>query len=150
MHHRISISGSDRPSVCLSICPSARSSVGGLRVFFSIAEIEYNKHKNIGIEHNKHINIGKVEKWIPDCKQPANNLQITCNIPIGNKQSAIKSCKSHSAILSSNVLFVCYRQISVIANIENKEKPFKGLENGFCYWQISITGGSVTAGSNCI
>ena len=43
-----------------------------------------------------------------------------------------------------------YRRISVIANIENKEKHFQGLKNGFCYKRISITGGSVVARYNCI
>ena len=30
-------------------------------------------------------------------------------------------------------IFICYRRISVIANIEIKEKLFKGLKNSFCY-----------------
>ena len=46
-------------------------------------------------------------------------------------------------------VFICYRRISVIANIENKEKLFRGPKNGLCYRQISVTGGSVTAGFNC-
>ena len=44
-------------------------------------------------------------------------------------------------------IFILYRRISVIANIENREKLFK---NGFCYRQISVTGGSVIARFNCI
>ena len=47
-------------------------------------------------------------------------------------------------------IFICYRQISVIANIEIKEKLFNGLKDSFCYRQISITGRSVRAGFNCI
>ena len=46
--------------------------------------------------------------------------------------------------------FVCYKQISIIANIEIKEKPFGRLKNIFCYGRISTTGGSVRAGFNCI
>ena len=45
-------------------------------------------------------------------------------------------------------IFICYRQMSVIANIEYKEKLFRGPKNGFCYRRISITGGSVIAGFN--
>ena len=48
------------------------------------------------------------------------------------------------------IIFICYRRISVIAIIENKEKLFKGLKNSFCYRRISVTGGSVIAGFNCI
>ena len=47
-------------------------------------------------------------------------------------------------------IFICYRRISIIANIENKEKLFKGLKSGFRYRRISITGGSVRVGFNCI
>ena len=45
--------------------------------------------------------------------------------------------------------FICYRRISVIANIENKENNFKGLTNSFCNRRISIICGSVKAGFNC-
>ena len=41
-------------------------------------------------------------------------------------------------------------QISVIANIENKEKLFKGPKNSFRYRRISVTSGSVIAGFKCI
>ena len=44
---------------------------------------------------------------------------------------------------------ICYRRISVIANIENKEKHFKRLKNSFCYRWISVTGGSIIAGFIC-
>ena len=47
-------------------------------------------------------------------------------------------------------IFIYYRRISIIANIENKEKPFKGLKNSFCYRRISLTGGSVIAGFNSL
>ena len=40
---------------------------------------------------------------------------------------------------------ICYRRISVIANVRIKEKLFKGLENRFCFKRISITGGSARA-----
>ena len=46
-------------------------------------------------------------------------------------------------------IFICYWRISVIANIENKGKPIKGLKNSFCYRRISVTGGSVIARVNC-
>ena len=46
-------------------------------------------------------------------------------------------------------IFICYRRIFVIANIENKEKPFQELKNGFRYRRISAsTGESVIAGFN--
>ena len=45
-------------------------------------------------------------------------------------------------------IFICYRWISVIANIEIKEKLFKGPKNSFCNRRISITGGPVRAGFN--
>ena len=48
------------------------------------------------------------------------------------------------------ISFICYRRISVIANIEIKEKLFNGLKDSFCYRRISITGRSVRAGFNCI
>ena len=44
---------------------------------------------------------------------------------------------------------ICYRQSSVIANIENKEKLFKGLDNVIRYRRIFVTGGSIRAGFNC-
>ena len=47
-------------------------------------------------------------------------------------------------------IFTCYMWISVIANIENKEKLFKGPKNSFRYRQISVTSGSVIAGFKCI
>jgi len=47
-------------------------------------------------------------------------------------------------------IFICYRQISVIANIEIKEYLFMGLKNIFCYRSISVTRGSVWAGFNYI
>ena len=47
-------------------------------------------------------------------------------------------------------IFILYRRISVIANIENREKHSKGLKNGFCYRRISVTGGSVIDGFNLI
>ena len=47
-------------------------------------------------------------------------------------------------------IFICYRRISVIANIENKEKLIRGPRNPLHYMQISIHGGSVTPGFNCI
>ena len=47
-------------------------------------------------------------------------------------------------------IFICYRRISVIANIEIKEKLFMGLKTIFCYRRISVAGGSVRAGFNCI
>ena len=47
-------------------------------------------------------------------------------------------------------IFICYRRISVIANIEIKEKLRNGLKKSFCYRRISITGGSVRAGFNCM
>ena len=37
-----------------------------------------------------------------------------------------------------------------MANIEKEEKLFKGLKITFCYSRISVTGGSVIAGFNCI
>ena len=46
-------------------------------------------------------------------------------------------------------IFICYRRISVIANIENKEIFFKRSKNCFGYRRISVTGGSVRAGFNC-
>ena len=46
-------------------------------------------------------------------------------------------------------IFICYRCFSVIANIEKKEKLFKGLKNSFFYRQIFVAGGSVRAGFNC-
>ena len=42
---------------------------------------------------------------------------------------------------------ICYRSISVITNVENKEKLFREPKNGFCYRRI--TGGSIKAGFNC-
>ena len=44
---------------------------------------------------------------------------------------------------------ICYKRISVIANIENKEILFKGPKNSFRYKPISVTCGSVSAGFNC-
>ena len=46
-------------------------------------------------------------------------------------------------------IFICYWRISIIVNIETKEKHFKGLKNGIRFRQISVTGGSVRAGFNC-
>ena len=46
-------------------------------------------------------------------------------------------------------IFICYRLISVITNIETKEKHFKGLKIGICCRRISVTGGSVRAGFDC-
>ena len=46
-------------------------------------------------------------------------------------------------------ILICYRQISAIANVEIKDKLFKGLKNIFSYRQISITGTSISAGFNC-
>ena len=45
---------------------------------------------------------------------------------------------------------IYHRRISVIANIKNKEYLFKGHKNIFCYWRISVIGGSVIAGFKCI
>ena len=42
------------------------------------------------------------------------------------------------------------KEISVIANVESKEKLFKRPKNGLPYGHISVTGGSVIAGFNCI
>ena len=47
-------------------------------------------------------------------------------------------------------IFVCYRRIFVIANIKYKEKLLKGPRNGLSYRRISVTGGSVISGFNCI
>ena len=57
-----------------------------------------------------------------------------------------------SAVMDSKepTIYICYRQISVIANIEIKEKLSKWLKNIFCYRQISITGRSVRVGFDCI
>ena len=49
-----------------------------------------------------------------------------------------------------STIFICYRRISVIANIGIKQKNFKGPKNGLSYGWISITGGTVRAGFNCI
>ena len=46
-------------------------------------------------------------------------------------------------------IYICYRRITVIANIEIKEKLFKGLKNSFCYRRISIPGGPVRVGFTC-
>ena len=35
------------------------------------------------------------------------------------------------------IIYICYRRISVIAIIENKEKLFKELKNSFCYKRYS-------------
>ena len=45
---------------------------------------------------------------------------------------------------------ICYRWISIIANIDNTNFVLKGLKSGFRFRQISITGGSVGVGFNCI
>ena len=45
-------------------------------------------------------------------------------------------------------IFICYRRISVITNIEIKEKLFKKLKESFCYRRIFITDGSARAGFN--
>ena len=57
-----------------------------------------------------------------------------------------------SAVMDSKepTIYICYRQISVIANIEIKEKLSKWLKNIFCYRQISITGRSVRVRFKCI
>ena len=57
---------------------------------------------------------------------------------------------SRSNSFERNQLFFCYRRISVIANIENEEKLFKGLSNIFCHRQISVTHGSVIMEFNFI
>ena len=46
--------------------------------------------------------------------------------------------------------FICYRQIFVIAIIENQENLFKGFKNSLFYGRISVAAGSVIAGFNCI
>ena len=44
-----------------------------------------------------------------------------------------------------STIFICYRRISVITDMENEEFFFKGLKNAFRHRRISITGGSVMA-----
>ena len=52
--------------------------------------------------------------------------------------------------LKGPTIFISFRRISVIVNVANKEKLFNGLKHSFCYRQISVTGGAVIAGFNCM
>ena len=52
-------------------------------------------------------------------------------------------------VFKGPTICICYRRISVIANIEIKENPFKGPKDIF-YRQIFITGGSVRGGDSII
>ena len=51
------------------------------------------------------------------------------------------------AELKGPTICICYRRIFVISN---KGNLCKILQNCFCYWRNSVTGGSVIAGIDCI
>ena len=81
-------------SIGLSVCPSVHQSVGC--TFFLTAEIELKEHRN-----NR-----KIERWIPNCKYPANNLLTTCKQSATNLQSNLVNLCLNSSL--HIVIKICF------------------------------------------